>query len=140
MARSATVDIVSKSAFLERKARDFRGAIAAVASGFERLLERRAVFCWGVFSFLYFSWALLISNHKQLWFDELVSYSVDHVPTWSDAWHSLQVGVDANPPLFHFVNRLLLAVFGDTTLVQRGSSILGFWAMSLCAYKIVRRN
>ena len=122
--------------FLERTARDFRHLPAA----FEAALERFESSCWVVFSFLYFAWALLISNHKQLWFDELVSYSVDHAPSWSEAWRDLQLGVDANPPLFHFVNRLLLGALGDTTLVQRASSILGFWVMSACVYAIVRRN
>ena len=140
MAHPATIDIVSKPQFLEAKDRNFQNVIENLAIRFEDLLEHHNTFCWGVFSFFYGVWMLLISNHKQLWFDELVTYAVDHVPTWGDAWRALQSGVDANPPLFHLVNRAFLAVLGDTPLVQRGSSIVGFWAASLCVYHIVRRN
>ena len=140
MAHPATVQIVSKASFLERKTRDFQALITGAAVGFEEVLERHTVKCWVLFSILYFAWVNLISSHKQLWFDEVVTYSVDHVPTWANAWSMLQLGVDANPPLFHVVNRTLLALFGDTDLVQRGSSIFGFWAMSLCVYVMVRRH
>jgi hypothetical protein len=133
MAHPATSDIVSSPTFREGKYRE-------ILAGFEQVLELHAVSAWGVFSMMYFSWALYISNRKQLWFDEIVSYSVDHLPTWPDAWRALQLGVDANPPLFHLVNRLLLGIFGDSTFVERVSSVFGFWAMSLCVYNIVRRN
>ena len=114
MAHPATSEIVSKASFLERKARDFQGLIISAAFGFEEALERHSVACWVLFSILYVAWVELISTHKQLWFDELVTYSVDHVPTWANAWNMLQVGVDANPPLFHLVNRTLLALFSVT--------------------------
>lgn len=140
MARPDTTNIVSKPSFLERNARVFLGLVDGIAIRFEEFLELHPIFCGVTFSILYFGWALLISHHKQLWFDELVTYSVDHVPTWRDAWHALQLGVDANPPFFHFANRLFLAVLGDSNEVQRASSIFGFWAMSLCVYTIVRSN
>ncbi len=140
MARPDTRDIVSKPSFLEGNARVFLGLVEGIAIRFEEFLERHSIFFGLTFSALYFGWALLISRHKQLWFDELVTYSVDHVPTWSDAWHALQLGVDANPPLFHLINRLLLAVLGDSNEVQRASSIFGFWAMSWCVYTIVRSD
>lgn len=140
MARPDTTDIVSKPSFLERNVRVFQSLLVGVAIRFEEFLELHPIFCGVTFSILYCGWALLISHHKQLWFDELVTYSVDHVPTWRDAWHALQIGVDANPPLFHFANRLFLAVLGDSNEVQRASSIFGFWAMSLCVYAIVRSD
>ena len=114
--------------------------IEAAAGAFEEALERHVLAGWGLFSFFYLGWALFVSSRKQLWFDELVTYSVDHLPTWADAWHALAIGVDANPPLFHFVNRLLLATFGDTNAVQRASSVFGFWAMLLCVFLIVHRK
>lgn len=143
MAHPATTHIVSKSKFLEGKAVDFafsaRRAIDTIAVGFEDALEFHPVLARVLFSLLYFSWARLVSNHKQLWFDELVTSSVDHAANWSSAWHFLAIGVDANPPLFHLVNRFLLSLFGDSVLIQRASSILGFWVMLLCVQHVVRR-
>jgi len=140
MALPATSDIVSRPKFREGKHREIRETVEVAAVGFERVLERHVLAAGTVFSILYFSWALYISNRKELWFDELVSYAVDHLPMWTDAWRALQTGVDANPPLFHLVNRVLLGILGDTTFAQRASSIFGFWAMSLCLYAIVRKN
>ena len=140
MAHSATGDIVSSFKLREGKYRNIQRAVELVAANFESVLDRHQIAACAVFSVLYFAWARLISNHKQLWFDELVSYSVDHLPTWNDAWRALQFGVDANPPLFHLVNRAILGIMGDTNFAQRASSIFGFWAMSLCVYTIVRRN
>ena len=136
MPRPVTLPIDRTPGFLEGRAQK---CVALLAKA-EDFLDRFETAAWAIYTVLYVAWAYLISSHKQLWFDELVSYSVDHLPNWSQAWRALAMGVDANPPLFHAVNRGLLALLGDTHFVQRVSSVIGFWVMSLCIYLIVRRN
>jgi hypothetical protein len=105
-----------------------------------RVLELYELWFWGFFTSLYAGWAYLAASKKGYWFDELVTHTVDVLPDWASVWNALLIGADANPPLIHVLNRLVMSVFGDTPVALRTSSILGFWLACFCIYWIVRKK
>ena len=66
---------------------------------------------------------LLLEPHRNLWFDELVTYYVTKAPSWTQLF-DLAHRFDLNPmPMVFVLRRLSMAIFGDNEIAVRAPSI-----------------
>jgi 4-amino-4-deoxy-L-arabinose transferase-like glycosyltransferase len=82
----------------------------------------------------------LIHAAKPLWFDELLTQAVSRQPSASAIWIALRNGVDANPPLFYFIERFFSTAISNEMIAFRLVSVLAFSATLLCLYFFVQKR
>ncbi len=92
-----------------------------------------------IFSIFYFWGASGQAYIKGFWYDELYTIYLSRLPTLGDIWTALQQTVDLNPPLVYLATRLSNLVPGNELITNRLPSLLGFWVMCLCLYRVVSR-
>ncbi len=84
--------------------------------------------------------ALLWSQRKLLWFDELIELQTDGV---GSAFEVLRIQryspLSLDPPLFHLVAHASTRVFGVTAFGMRLPALLGFLLAQACLFFFVRR-
>jgi hypothetical protein len=103
-------------------------------------LNRRPGVYLALFSAWYFALAIAQASTRPLWHDELFTAYLSRVPTAGHLWDALVSGVDLMPPLYHLIVRAEAPVLGDSALVLRLPSLIGFWVMCLCLYRYVTRS
>jgi hypothetical protein len=92
------------------------------------------------FSVFYLAATSALAANKVMWYDELLTFHLAHLPGLSAIWSALKEGVEQNPPLIHIATRACLRLFGDGHVVIRIPAILGFLVMSLCLFRFVSRR
>lgn len=91
-------------------------------------------------SLAYCLWCWFAASAKPFSFDELVSLQVDtRVPPRS-LIGALEAGADSVPPLYHLVNRVCLAAFGEGPIAVRPPAVLGFGIAALLLYTFLRKR
>lgn len=100
-------------------------------------LDRRAVWCVGAFSLLYFVSALNVIRYAPLWLDEIGGYYVARLPVPA-MLRALRLGADNQPPLF-FLLMHPLAIIGNPLLL-RIPAMIAVWCMSICLCAFVWRK
>jgi len=93
-----------------------------------------------LFSILFFLGVCGAAANKLLWYDELATLSIDHLPRLSQVLALIYADKDGNPPLFHVLSYLSLRVFGENEFALRLPEMLGFWTMCLCLYRFTARR
>lgn len=76
--------------------------------------------------FLSISRAYQESARRPLWYDEIFTFKISHLPDLGSIWDALARGVDLQPPLFFLVTRVCHSMFGDSETVTRLPAIAGF--------------
>src|SRR6516164_9276208 len=83
---------------------------------------------------------LLLEPHRNLWFDELLTYYITKAPSWKQLFE-LVYRFDLNPmPVDYVLRRLSIAIFGDNEIAVRAPSILAFYITSVMLFLYVRRK
>jgi len=83
---------------------------------------------------------LLLEPHRNLWFDELVTYYITKAPSWTQLF-DLVHRFDLNPmPMDFALRRLSIAIFGDNEIAVRAPSVLAFYITSVMLFLYVRRK
>jgi hypothetical protein len=77
---------------------------------------------------------------KCLWYDELCTFHIAHLPRLEDVWSSLCDGTDLNPPLYYLAARGSAALCPNQELAARMPALLGFGVMCLCLFGFVSRR
>jgi hypothetical protein len=103
-------------------------------------LNRRAALYLILFSAGYFLLAIAEARARPLWHDELFTAYLVRLPTAGALLDGLASGIDLMPPLYHLILRVLVPILGDSPVVLRMPSIVGFWVMCLCLYRFVSRR
>jgi hypothetical protein len=83
---------------------------------------------------------LIHAAAKPLWFDELLTQAVARQPSASAIWMALRNGLDANPPLFYFIERFLSTWIPNELIAFRLVSVLAFSVTLLCVYSFVQKR
>ena len=106
----------------------------------EQLPFSQAVKTWFVlasFSF-YLVFAIISAAHHRLWFDEVNTALLSHLPA-GQLWESLRAGADTNPPMLYYPVRLARTLLSSEELATRLPSIFEFLLMMGCIHLILRR-
>jgi len=104
-------------------------------------IERNTFAVFAVYSLLYFLHAFGASSQKRFWNDEYLVYWTAHLADYQTIWRSLrEAPLPVDPPLYHFLAHLSLALPIPADLAVRLPSIVGFWLMLLGVFVIVRRR
>jgi hypothetical protein len=86
---------------------------------------------------LFMTVAALRASSKALWYDELFTFYMSHLPSMAAIWTGLKQGADLNPPLLYVATRAAFQLFGDGPVATRLPAMLGFLVMSVCLFRFV---
>jgi hypothetical protein len=78
--------------------------------------------------------------HKELWFDELVTWHIARLPSLAAIWAALKGGADQNLILLHLLVRASQFLFGTGEFATRLPALTGFWVLALCTYLFLKRR
>ena len=81
--------------------------------------------------------ALLVSTRRLLWNDELYTYYIATLPSFSEVWSALSTGQEQIPPAYFAIVRWSLAIFGNNSVALRFPSLIGFLLMAIGLFKFV---
>jgi hypothetical protein len=91
-------------------------------------------------SALYWPVTLALATRKQFWNDELFTYYISALDTFSRIWSALLTAVDQNPPLFYWFSHKTTESFGDNLIGLRVPAMIGFWLAGICMIAFVSRH
>ena len=77
---------------------------------------------------------------RPFWFDELYTLTIAGQPTLHDLWAVWKRGIDAVPPLFFLIERLMLTLPVGKEVALRLPSIVAFCGTLVCVFAYVRRR
>ena len=80
---------------------------------------------------------LVVAAKRPLWNDELFTYYIATLPSFSDVWSALLTGHEQLPLGFYAIERLSLGTFGVSSVALRLPALLGCLVMSLALFKFV---
>jgi hypothetical protein len=92
------------------------------------------------FLILFLTVELSQASSRALWYDELFTFYMSHLPSMGAIWAGLKQGADLNPPLLYVVTRAASGVFGDGPVATRLPAMIGFLVMSVCLFWFVARR
>lgn len=115
-------------------------SIVTFIEGFGEQINRSGFGLLCFTSAVYFTGAWAQAARKPLWFDELFTYYLSGLPTWSDLRSALRQGADLTPLLFHAITRLSAAMFGRGQCGLRIPEIIGFWTMCCCLFRFTSKR
>lgn len=118
--------------------RDSLSSCASKLVGAVELIERNALWvivCWTLF---YTAITLFLAHEKPFWNDELFTFYISRLRSFSDIWKALLTGAEQLPPFFFVATRAATAVFGSSETSFRLPEIFGFWLMSMGVFQFVR--
>ena len=81
--------------------------------------------------------ALAVSARRLLWTDELFTYYIATLPTFSQVWSALLTGQEQTPPAYYAIVRGSLQIFGNNNIALRLPSLIGFLLMAVALFKFV---
>ncbi|MFL6449322.1 MAG: glycosyltransferase family 39 protein [Bryobacteraceae bacterium] len=79
------------------------------------------------------------ARYKPFWLDEIITLSIAKLPRISDIWALCRSGAEYQPPLYHYLMRASIRLFGSDELGIRLPSIAGYVLFCLCLYWFVAR-
>lgn len=82
------------------------------------------------------SYISLLFN-QNVWTDEAFTIQLVRENTWSQIWQA--TAVDVHPPLYYYIVKLFVSVFGDSFFVYKFVSVVPMLLLSLLAYTKVRK-
>jgi hypothetical protein len=92
------------------------------------------------FLMLFFILTALRAGSRALWYDELFTFYMSHLPSMGAIWAGLKQGADLNPPLIYVATRAAFRLFGDGPVAARLPAMIGFLAMSVCLFRFVAKR
>jgi len=92
------------------------------------------------FLMLFLTVAALRASSRALWYDELFTFYMSHLPSMAAIWAGLKQGADLNPPFLYVATRAAFRLFGDGPIAARLPAMMGFLVMSICLFRFVARH
>jgi 4-amino-4-deoxy-L-arabinose transferase-like glycosyltransferase len=92
------------------------------------------------FTALYGVTSCLLASHRPMWFDELWTYQIAHLPSFSAIWSVLGQGIEYNPPLYFLLAHASQTLLGATELATRLPAVFGIWLLSVSLFFFVGRR
>jgi hypothetical protein len=81
--------------------------------------------------------ALAVSARFLFWHDELFTYYIATLPSFSQVWSALSTGQEQIPPGYYAIVRGSLGIFGDNSIALRLPSLIGFLLMAVALFEFV---
>jgi len=110
------------------------------ASRLASALERHRVAVLLLFSAAFFLTTALKAGAKPFWHDEIYTIVYAGLPSLGAMWSAALDGLDLAPPLNTLLTRLAHAIAGVGPVATRLPPMVGFWAMSVVIFSMVRRR
>ena len=103
-------------------------------------IETARYFYLYCFLMLFFTVSALRAGSRPLWYDELFTFYMSHLPSMGAVWAGLRQGADLNPPLIYVATRAAFGLFGDGPVATRLPAMIGFLVMSVGLFRLVARR
>jgi hypothetical protein len=81
--------------------------------------------------------ALAVSARRLLWHDELYTFYIATLPSFSQVWSALSTGQEQTPPAYYAIVRGSLGIFGNNNIALRLPSLIGFLIMAVALFNFV---
>ena len=82
---------------------------------------------------------VMLSPRKWMWYDEVLTSLLVNDPSWRHMMTAITTGIEAAPPLYHFLARAWIALFGGTPLSLRVFTVTGLSAALLVVWSTLSR-
>lgn len=82
----------------------------------------------------------LTAQARSLWYDEVATMLMTHLPSLAEIAHALKIPTDSNPPLLFYATKASILLPGGEQAAARVPAILGFLCMSIVLFRIVRAH
>lgn len=129
-----TAAVEGKPTFLRR----IRVQTISVAEWLDGFIERNPWRCAGVFVSIFFAAQLARAAKSLLWTDEIATFYTSQQRNVAAVVASIRGGCDGMPPLYALILHAVQPVLGNSPLVLRLPSVIGFCVMSLCVFAFVK--
>jgi uncharacterized membrane protein len=86
-----------------------------------------------------YAFIVFAMGSRLLWHDELYTYYIAKVPTWS-GFVAAATQVELQPPFPYLLTRISMSMLGDSNLAVRMPEMIAFAVASICLYFFVRRR
>jgi len=113
---------------------------ARAAEVIARFLDRHRVAVFALFTVRFFGPAAIRAETKPFWHDEIYTVLLAGLPSIANQWAAVRDGADLAPPLNAVIARGVKLVIGVGPVVTRIPAMIGFWAMTLIVFVMVRRR
>ena len=80
----------------------------------------------------------LAAASKPFWYDEIFTWAMAHLPSFSALWNALARGADTSPPVYLLIERAFGAVLAIQEVALRLPSIIGFACALIFVFVYVR--
>jgi len=84
--------------------------------------------------------SVLAAAAKPFWYDEIFTWAMAHMPSFSALWDALARGADTNPPVYLLVERVFDSFAKNQEVALRAPSIIGFACAFIFVFVYVRRR
>jgi hypothetical protein len=101
--------------------------------------DRLCVWIFGVLVAYTIARSVLAAASKPFWYDEIFTWVMAHLPTFSALWDALARAADTNPPGYLLVERVFDTFTKNEEVALRLPSILGFACAFVFVFVYVRR-
>ena len=103
-------------------------------------LDRWWPIVFGAFALVAGYVAATLALAKPFWNDEIFTILVSSLPSLDSIWRATKDGIDLMPPLNTTLTHAIHALVGIGRVTTRLPSLIGFWAVTLVVFDIVRRR
>jgi Dolichyl-phosphate-mannose-protein mannosyltransferase len=104
------------------------------------LLDRYRLLLIIFFILAYFSRTMVVASAKPFWHDEIYTILMSNLPSVSAIWTASLDGADLSPPLNTWLTRVVHRTIGGGHVTTRLPAMLGFLAMTLIVFHLVRQR
>jgi hypothetical protein len=104
------------------------------------VLERHRLLVLFLFSAVLFATTAIRARAKPFWHDEIYTVLHSTLPSVSAMWAAALDGLDLAAPLNSLLTRFVQSVAGVGPITTRLPPMIGFWAMTLVVFHMVRRR
>ena len=82
----------------------------------------------------------LRASRRQFWYDELITFYLSGLQSFSLLWKALEAAIDGMPPNYYVIVRLARMIPGDPHLILRLPSLAGYVLALVGVYLFARRR
>jgi len=104
------------------------------------LARKTCVWILGVLAAYAMARNAVAAASKPFWYDEIFTWAMAHLPSFSARWAALARAADTNPPIYHLVEHTFDSFAKNEEVALRLPSILGFVCAFICVFVYLRRR
>jgi len=102
--------------------------------------DQSCVWIFGVLVAYTIARNVMAAASKPFWYDEIFTWTMAHLPSFSALWNALARGADTNPPVYLLGERVFDTLTKNEEVALRLPSIIGFACALIFVFAYVRRR